>query len=241
MARWWPAEGFPAPGLRRFAEGLGDLPGGGFNSTAFGVSADGVTIVGRGASGAGTEAFRWTAADGMGGLGDLPDGAFNSTAYATSADGAVIVGSGESADGLEAFRWTSGGGMVGLGDLPGGIFRSRAFAVSADAAVVVGDSTSADGSEAFVWDVDAGMRSLREVLQSDYGLDLTGWTLLAARGISANGLTIVGYGLNPAGAGEAWMARIPEPASVLLFLAGALAAFRRSEVRRYRALRPPLA
>ena len=61
---------------------LGDLPGGGFFSQAFGVSADGSTVVGgsNSQSSIGPEAFRWTAGGGMVGLGDLPGGFFNSRA-----------------------------------------------------------------------------------------------------------------------------------------------------------------
>ncbi|TKJ32311.1 MAG: hypothetical protein CEE38_23425 [Planctomycetes bacterium B3_Pla] len=43
----------------------------------------------------------------------------------------------------------------------------------------------------------------------DYGLDLTGWALTYAQGISADGLTIVGYGTNPAGNIEGWIATLP--------------------------------
>jgi len=76
--------------------GLGDLPGGEFFSMAFGVSADGSTVVGRGKSPSGIEAFRWTADDAMVGLGDLPGGDFLSEANAVSADGSVVVGAGRS-------------------------------------------------------------------------------------------------------------------------------------------------
>ena len=38
------------------------------------------------------------------------------------------------------------------------------------------------------------MQSLQEVLAYDYNLDLTGWRLYDARGISADGRTIMGYG-----------------------------------------------
>ena len=60
------------------------------------------------------------------------------------------------------------------------------------------------------------MRSLHDVLVKA-GLNLTGWTLKEAMGISADGLTIVGKGTytNPANEtshDEAWIATIPEPA-----------------------------
>ncbi|MCH7603849.1 MAG: HAF repeat/PEP-CTERM domain-containing protein, partial [Planctomycetes bacterium] len=100
-------------------QGLGDLPGGSFESLAFAVSADGSVVVGDSISASGFEAFRWTSGGGMISLGDLPGGFFDSSASGVSADGSVVVGHSASASGNEAFRWTSGGGMVGLGDLPG--------------------------------------------------------------------------------------------------------------------------
>jgi probable HAF family extracellular repeat protein len=211
--------------------GLGDISGGGFNSQAYGVSADGSVVVGQGASASGTEAFRWTSGGGMVGLGDLAGGAFDSLALAVSDDGSVAIGQGASASGVEAFRWTSGGGMVGLGDLLGGGFFSQALAVSADGSVIVGTGTSASGSEAFIWDSTNGMQSLLTVLENDYGLDLTGWTLAEARGISDDGFSIVGYGTNPSGFTEGWIATIPEPSTVSLLgfgLAGIAVIRRRS-------------
>jgi probable HAF family extracellular repeat protein len=191
--------------------GLGDLPGGSFGSGAFGVSADGSTVVGWADSASGKEAFRWTSSGGMVGLGDLSGGYFRSQAFGVSADGSIVVGAGNSASGTEAFRWTASGGMVGLGNLPGGNF-SEAYAVSADGSVIVGRGHNASDGEAFIWDTTNGMQSLQDMLVNDHGLDLTGWTLFKAEGISDDGLTIVGYGYTPNGYDmEAWIATIPEP------------------------------
>ena len=65
------------------------------------------------------------------------------------------------------------------------------------------------------------MRSLKTVL-TDLGVDLTGWTLVEARGILADGRTIVGFKWNPSGLTEAWIAplAVPEPASLLLLGSG---------------------
>jgi hypothetical protein len=121
----------------------------------------------------------------------------------------------------EAFRWTAesgmvGLGMIGLGELPDMEFYSEALAVSADGSVVVGRAYTLENGmegdeEAFIWDADRGIRSLKEVLEDDHGLDLSGWRLYSARGISADGLTIVGFGHNPAGYVDSWIAVLPEP------------------------------
>lgn len=111
--------------------------------------------------------------------------------------------------------------MVGLGDLAGGLFFSRATAVSADGSVVVGLSNVDTGSNAFIWDAINGMQNLQAMLVSQLGLDLTGWVLHEATGISADGLTIVGFGINPDGFAEAFIAVIPSPGALgLLAVAG---------------------
>lgn len=191
--------------------GLGDLAGGTFYSQADGVSADGSVVIGAGTSGSGTEAFRWTQATGMVGLGDLPGGSFLSVAYGVSANGLAVVGMSRSGSGDEAFRWTQAGGMEGLGDLAGGGFASRAYGASGDGSLVVGYGTTASGQEAFIWDSVYGIRNLRDVLVNDFGMNLTGWQLLQASAISSNGLFIVGFGSNPSGQIEAWLADLSPP------------------------------
>jgi probable HAF family extracellular repeat protein len=212
--------------------GLGFLGTGEQQSWANAVSADGSVVVGvsyptTGGSAEGTsEAFRWTAGSGMVGLGFLPGGVL-SEALAASADGSVLVGWGDFGDpaaASQAFRWTSGSGMVGLGRLPGDSF-SEAHGVSADGSVVVGLSQGGDpvyDQTAFIWDATNGMRSLPQVL-TDSGLDLSGWVLDSATGISADGLTIAGNGTNPLGQHEAWIAFLPEPGTPLLLLTALLA------------------
>jgi probable HAF family extracellular repeat protein len=198
--------------------GLGDLPGGDFYSRAYDISADGSVVVGWSFSDLGAEAFRWDGS--MTGLGDLPGGSFESWAQAVSADGSVVVGWGRSASGAEAFRWENGN-WIGLGYLPGKT-SSIAEDVSADGSIIVGSSTISDVRDAFIWDEDNGMRNLQDILVNDYGLDLTSWTLQAATGVSADGLTIVGYGNSPSGDIEAWIATVPEPSTLLLLGLGAV-------------------
>ncbi len=200
--------------------GLGDLSGSVFGSQAFGISANGLVVVGRGESTLGQEAFRWQN-DVMTALGDLPLGDFKSDASDVSADGSVVVGRGETASGEEAFRWENNI-MTPLG-FPSGSDESRARAVSDDGLTVVGRGRSASGDQAFIWDAVNGMRLLQDVLVNDYGLDLTGWTLTDARDVAEDGTVIVGAGINPSGDQEAWRAVIRGPSiTVTSPLAGEL-------------------
>jgi probable HAF family extracellular repeat protein len=196
-------------------EGLGYLNGGAL-SEAWGVSGDGAVVVGRGksASPVTLEAFIWTPSGGMQGLGFL--GSFRgrqplSEARAVSGDGSVVVGGSSSPLGIyaEAFRWTESEGMQGLGFGYG--YASEARGVSEEGSVVVGSIWSDFGEEAFIWDVSHGMRRLQDVLTSEYNIDLTGWTLNCATGVSSDGMTIVGYGRNPDWNAEGWIARLGEP------------------------------
>ena len=138
----------------------------------------------------------------------------------------MIVG----VSGEEAYYWTQQSGKVSLGDLPGGEFRSEARAVSADGSVIVGRVWTDKGAEAFIWDATNGMRNLQDVL-TGYGLDLTGWQLDNYHfGISDDGMTIVGGGKHFSNY-EAWVAHIPEPASMTLLMLSGLILSRRQRKR----------
>jgi uncharacterized membrane protein len=194
------------------------------------MSADGAVIVGQArevAISSDNHAFRWTAATGMVKLA-LPPHANDAFASRVSADGLTIVGTagfpppqGSIDVQTEALRWTQVTGMVALGDLAGGRIRSTANDVSADGSVVVGSGETffQDGvgatNEAFYWTPDTGMLNLRTLLVSLGATGLDGWTLTEARGVSYDGLTIVGTGVHN-GVTEAWVATIPEPNTILL-------------------------
>lgn len=202
---------------------VGDLTGGSFGTFAYGCSAGSLTLVGGSYSSQNLEACRYVPGVGLRGIGFLPTPAGTarySVAEAASADGSVIVGesrSFNSTNGNEAFRWTAAEGMVALGDLPGGGFQSWAYAVNADGSVVVGRASiegacgpfgCGSAGRAFIWDRTSGMRDLSVVLTTEFGLDLTGWTLTEARGVSADGRTIIGNGTNPIGDLEGWVASL---------------------------------
>jgi probable HAF family extracellular repeat protein len=163
--------------------GLGDLPGGRFVSSAFGVSGDGKVIVGYGSSSrstGGSEAFRWTAAGGMVGLGDLAGGIYNSAAFAASFDGSVIVGisSGQS-PGTEAFIWTARTGMVSLRELLmnhevddlAGWSLTEVRGISADGRTIAGSGYNPAGrSEAWLATIAIPEPSVRFLLTCGLGV-----------------------------------------------------------------------
>ena len=92
--------------------GLGDLPGGPFESLAVGVSADGSTVLGSSERNGNNQAFRWTAGTGMV---ELIGMEFAKTA---SADGSVIGGLWHNgADELIAMIWTEATGARRLSDI----------------------------------------------------------------------------------------------------------------------------
>jgi probable HAF family extracellular repeat protein len=199
--------------------GLGDLPGGNFRSDALAVSADGSIVVGSSDSalsypGTWGEAMRWEAATGMVALGDLggDDPYFGSAGKAISADGLTIVGIGHDFGAYFLTLWTPSRGIHFVWPSLPFWWGQQALAVSGDGTVIVGQGwTERRDYAAFVWSPYATrMRELREVMQTNFGLDPHGWTLTEATGVSADGTVIVGNGINPLGYPEGWMVYLPQ-------------------------------
>lgn len=185
-----------------------DFPGELGTGFARSVSFDGDVVVGLIVVPGTALPFRWT--PGLMETIAIPDGSAFADATSVSPDGSVIVGHvthGFDPHRTEAFRW-EGGAMLLLGDLPGGDFQSFADDVSADGSVIVGVGRTAAGEEAIIWTPSRGMRRVRDVLEMDFNLNLTGWRLDSADGVAANGLAIAGSGINPQGRAEAWLAHI---------------------------------
>lgn len=192
-------------------QGLGFLSAANSLSRASDVSGDGSIVVGSGYGGA----FQWTQATGMIPLattGPLKQ-PFLGQPNVISADGSTVAGQSP-----QAWLWTAAGGLNFLG------FNQAVYGLSADGSVAVGgDQWSSDSGIAFIWDSVNGARPLQDYLQNDLGLNINGWTLYAALGISDDGTKIVGVGTNPYGVQEAWYAdvtAVPEPAVFYQLLAG---------------------
>lgn len=193
-----------------------------------GLSADGAAATGGGGIGDGiNRGYHWTAETGLTDLGLLPAEKPFTLPWAISADGSSVVGvagSGPEPTAMEAFRWKDGQ-IMGLGDLSGRGW-TEAFDVSGDGSIVVG--TDVADLRAFIWIEGRGMLDLKEYLIGDHGMDLTGWTLRGASGITPDGRTIVGSAIDPLGRGGGFIVTIPAPASAgVLALAGVVAWRRR--------------
>lgn len=210
--------------------GLGGFAGEPVGGEATDVSADGSVVVGQStivtSPGEPWEsfrisAFRWTQATGMTDLG------FEEVA-AISSDGSTVVGYSQSDFGeYDAFLWTESTGRVHLGEPLNDRSLSQAWDVSGDGSTIVGVSWETGPPITVIWDAVHGSRDLKEVLENQYGLDLTGWSLEGRAAISDDGLTIVGTGTNPNGDVEAFIAVLPEPGTMVLMALGMSALFRR--------------
>lgn len=185
---------------------LGTLPGDTW-SEAWGASADGAVAVGKSwVAGRAPRAVRWNSAGNIQDLG-VVGGDTESEAYGTNSDGSIVVGESKLYSSFSrAFRWTSSGGMQNLGTLPGAA-GAQARSTSADGSVIVGTS----GQRAMMWTQSLGMVDLNAYLPT-LGIDLSGWVLQGAVGVSADGTTITGYGTR--GGTRSWIATIPAPGGV---------------------------
>ncbi len=206
---------------------LGDVPNGirlrWANSASFDASVIVGAVVTSAAPGGVLEPFRWTQATGMVSLANQLGGSTGGDAIAVSGDGSTVVGYRVLSGTYDAYLWRESTGMTSLGS-------GRALAVSHDGSIVVGTTSSGSG---FIWDESHGTLDLKQYLELHLGIDLGNWMLTQATGISADGTRITGWGINPAGVQEAWLAVIPEPSvSAILFVGMLLRKPARTATRR---------
>jgi probable HAF family extracellular repeat protein len=169
-------------------EPLGTL--GGNESRAFDCSWDGSVVVGSAQNTQGNwRAFRWTPSTGMQDLGVLFPIHWAGRATGVSADGRVVVGWTQGFT-SRAFRWRLGVGMQPLGAFAGG-GNTFAYEVSADGRVVVGVAQVGMEERAVRWGEDGHIEDLNIAFAT---LLQPGEVLRHARGVSANGRYIVGWG-----------------------------------------------
>lgn len=179
---------------------LGTLPGGAY-SYGFAISGNGEAVTGIGDTGAFEHAFYWTRGHGMRDLGTLhPDEP--AAGFAISADGGEVTGY----SGGTAVLWHRHG-VLDLGIVPGGSF-SVGYSISGNGRVVGGLGDDAEGHGiAMLWTRELGMVDLNTYLPTR-GVDLSGWSLSVATGLSADGSTIVGIGTFN-GEARGWVVTLP--------------------------------
>lgn len=190
---------------------LGSLTQPGFSpkSHAEAISADGSVLVGYSQVDGSLDyaGFYWTGNGGMINIGRVP-GEKDTRATAVTANGTVVAGK----SGSHLFRWTAANGIISLGELdlgPNVPTWVHASDISNDGATIVGSGHGFIGGgqvlrQAIVWTEADEIRTLEDILVNEYGIDLQGWKLTDATGVSANGLVITGYGTNPSGQTESW-------------------------------------
>ncbi len=159
-------------------------------SGAVGISGDGTTVVGS----SGTLAFRWTAGSGMVGLGAPLPGQVWAIGEAVNTNGTVITGRYSTGSEL-GYRWTAATGMVALPLSPGGSFALRPRAINGDGTLIIGQVVDGvAGFTAFVWTPTMGTQILSNHLAAR-GVNMAGWQLTDATGISADGTAMCGVGI----------------------------------------------
>ncbi len=195
-------------------------------AAASAVSADGSLVAGF-TQGAG---FIWDAVNGRRPLAGAASGGLMPRAMSDAGD--VVVGA---TFGQAAWVWSAEDGVTYIPAAGGGFAVGAALGVSADGGTVVGGMPfnyfGNNGASAFVWTRSAGTYYIGDIL-GDAGIDMTGWLLLSAADVSADGRHMVGEGINPAGERESWYAYIPDPipapgVAVVFGLAGVVVMRRR--------------
>jgi len=170
---------------------LGDLPGGRFDSWAYGVSGDGNVIVGYGTVPrehpdshlSHAVPFRWTPSLGMRRIHSdiFPDNSSaNSMAFAVSYDGSVVAGS---VEGLMSWRWTAATGAQVISPQP--IVASNSARAIAQ---YEGSIFGYHGHQTYKWTVSDGFQI--------YPMVASGFDGVTFRAISADGSTAVGNNLS---------------------------------------------
>lgn len=212
---------------------LGHIAGGVNNGFGWGISTDGTYAVGNSTSvDGGQEAFLWSQTSGLVETGFATG--ITTSSLSSVSDSGVAAGNVTLNGVMTASLWSQANGFQVIQNQ-----KSSSLHITPDGQLVVGLEYDANNQMgAFIWDQAHGSRDLKSVLLNDYGLDTGSWVLSYAASISDNGTVISGYGVDPTGKTQAWVANlssspaaVPVPGAVWLFgsaLAGLIGFGRKS-------------
>jgi uncharacterized membrane protein len=196
----------------------GKLPG--FQNTIVtGIARDGSTVCGYAnkfdGGNSSTRAFTQYGDNLPRSLGTLAGNA-DTAAYGISELGDWIVGASGFAGAEQAFAWTIFGGISALegsqGRSAGYAVRLTANSPSGTLGRIVGfNGDFTTGDTAFMWNGKGQVEgTILGLLINTYKKAIGPWHLSAAYAISDDGLTVAGFGTNPQGKQEGWVALLPE-------------------------------
>ncbi len=204
-------EGTSAQGMEAFRWTQdGGLVGLGVRGRARFVSADGKIVIGdewSRSTGSVEAWFRWTAADGVTKFSNLPQVDFSGG----TSDASALVGSAVFDGVHHPFRFEWPDRISVLKEPPIEHPYTRVTAISRNGRTIVGSAGGIGSGEAFVWDGDGEPQPLRQILTDDCHLNVTDWKLSGATDVSNDGRTIVGFGINPKGTSEGFVAYLGPP------------------------------
>lgn len=165
-------------------------------ASAYGASANGSVIVGASDDGSGVQqAVYWQGGNVFDlGIGSIYGASATSGALDVSASGTVIIGTATDGADTRAFRWESGVATI-LDNAAGGYTSFQPYEITPDGNIIVGTSFGAPNGlfQATRWDETNGTQLLEDILLAA-NVDLTGWQLAQATGVSDDGSVIVGLG-----------------------------------------------
>ncbi len=204
--------------------GLGPVPGGGQTGRALDCTADGSEAVGWGSNGDTDVAFRWTLESGYR---VYP----NFTAFSVvSPTGDWVVGDSNT---MGLARMGRSGAVEPLD--PSGTWSDMIpAAMSDDGSIIIGEGEipTSTGDELFIWTESEGIARFADYVAlrgiqfpSDLNIARSQGSI---KGVSADGLTFAGSGINALGQNEGWVVVLPTPGILLIAaLASPLAVRRR--------------
>jgi len=138
-----------------------------------------------------------------------PDQAAPGEVLAISADGAMVAGTLN----LEGFYWTQADGLVNIGKLPNAFPTDTTFlnAIAANGQLIFGGCGDPFGGivQAVIWTKAGGLVTLQDIAVAQGVAIPDGYILGTIMGASADGTTLLGWGLDARGATTSFVLRMP--------------------------------